>query len=154
MSTLMPKIFPLFVYTCTVHGALTSSVYTVCTVQTTPEPLPETGVLTNQIARKMRHSGHQVIGTLGHRDTGTPRYQDTKIPGHWDTVIPGHWDTGILEHWDTKTLGHWDTRTMGRVRVRVPTYRNRVVIFVLTVSGLCLDVLFFLCLVGVLRQRE
>ena len=48
MVTLMPKIFPLCVYTCTVHRALTSSVYTVCTVQTTPEPLPETGVLTNQ----------------------------------------------------------------------------------------------------------
>ena len=28
------------------HRALTSSVYTVSTVQTTPEPLPETGVST------------------------------------------------------------------------------------------------------------
>ena len=33
MSALMPKIFPLCVYTCNVHRALTSSVYTVCTVQ-------------------------------------------------------------------------------------------------------------------------
>ena len=71
MPTLMPKIFPLCVYTCTVHRALTSSVYTVCTVQTTPEPLPETGVLTNQIARKMRHSGHCYITTALHHDSAT-----------------------------------------------------------------------------------
>ena len=78
MSTLMPKIFPLCMYTYTVHRALTSSVYTVCTVQTPPEPLPETGVLTNQIARKMRHSGHHYTATPLH-----PYNVDAhaKIPG-------------------------------------------------------------------------
>ena len=78
VSTLMPEIFPLCVYTCTVHRALTSSVYSVCTVQTTPEPLPETGVLTNQIARKMRHSGHHYTATPLH-----PYNVDAhaKIPG-------------------------------------------------------------------------
>ena len=43
---------------------------------------------------------------------------------------------------------------MGRVRVRVPTYRNRVVIFVLTVSGLCLDALFFLVSGGCFEAKR
>ena len=33
---------------------------------TSPEPLPETGVLTNQIARKMGHSLHHYTTTLRH----------------------------------------------------------------------------------------
>ena len=55
---------------------------------------------------------------------------------HWD------WDTGTPGHWYTKTLGHWDNRTLqwytGTMKHRdngssggigVPTYHNRVVIF-------------------------
>ena len=141
VSTLMPEIFPLCVYTCTVHRALTSSVYSVCTVQTTPEPLPETGVLTNQIARKMRHSGHHYTATPLH-----PYNVDAhaKIPGglfelcvytntvHWPrcTVLYSCTEFPlwpIRDHrkiWDIRTSGHLDIWTDRYTAVFIELLRN------------------------------
>ena len=51
-------------------------------------------------------------------------------------LLPDDWDTGTSGHLDTGTKGYRDSGTMGGVQVRVPTYRNRVVIFLMVETGL------------------
>ena len=54
--------------------------------------------------------------------------------GHWDTETLERKDTGKLGNQDTTTSGHWDkrhriTEIIYGALVRVPTFRNAVVIF-------------------------
>ena len=49
--------------------------------------------------------------------------------GHQDTGTSGHWDTRTLGQWDTEAM-QWDTGIMDGVGV--PTYSNRVVIYVVS----------------------